>query len=65
MRGRLEVSTNPELKARYPRIDDPVAAITFALDHCDFPTDFLETWRDGCWSEIEEAYPEFLARVVS
>jgi hypothetical protein len=54
---------NAELKARYPRIDDPIEAINFALDKPSRCFDFLETWRDGAWSEIEEAYPEFLERV--
>ncbi len=25
--------------------------------------DFLDTWRDGGWSEIEAAYPEFIEQV--
>lgn len=67
------MSNNAELKARYPRIDDPVEAINFALDHvhatrwgrnADAGADFLETWREGAWTEIEEAYPEFLAQVA-
>lgn len=55
-----------ELKARYPRIDDPVEAINFALDDLDFQTgslDFLETWREGAWEELRDAYPEFLKQV--
>lgn len=57
--------TNAELKARYPRIDDPIEAINFALESEDAMDcfDFLETWRDGAWDEIEQAYPEFLERV--
>ena len=60
------MTSNAELKARYPRIDDPVEAINFALD--DAPSligarDFLEAWRDGAWDEIEMAYPEFLEQV--
>lgn len=51
------------LKAQYPRIDDPVEAINFALNDCDSLHDFLNTWRDGAWDEIEQAYPEFLERV--
>jgi hypothetical protein len=62
------VSSNVDLKARYPRIDDPVEAINFALgDHLDSTTavyDFLSTWRDGAWDEIKMAYPEFLERVA-
>ena len=59
--------TNAQLKARYPRIDDPVEAINFALGN-DLDTttavyDFLETWRDGAWEEIAAAYPEFLRQV--
>lgn len=55
---------NAEIKARYPRIDDPIEAIGFALDNPIWHgRDFLDTWRDGAWSEIEEAYPEFLERV--
>lgn len=60
------MSNNTELKARYPRIDDPVEAINFALDHLDSSMavyDFLETWRDGAWDEIEMAYIEFLEQV--
>jgi hypothetical protein len=60
------VSNNAELKARYPRIDDPVEAINFALDEVHSvhsQRDFLETWRDGAWDEIESAYPEFLRQV--
>lgn len=64
------MSNNAELKARFPRIDDPVEAINFALDgvpygSVDFAQDFLETWRDGAWDEIEMAYPEFLERVAT
>lgn len=58
---------NAELKARYPRIDDPTEAINFALDHASLKFesayDFLETWRDGAWEEISAAYPEFLRQV--
>lgn len=57
---------NAELKARYPRIDDPTEAINFALDKSDSTVgvfDFLSTWRDGAWDEIEMAYPEFLEQV--
>ena len=61
------MSNNAELKARYPRIDDPIEAINFALDHdavgLESVCDFLDTWREGAWTEIEEAYPEFLAQV--
>lgn len=55
---------NTEIKARYPRIDDPTEAINFALDqrsHWGF--DFLSCWRDGAWDEIEQAYPEYLTLV--
>jgi hypothetical protein len=57
--------TNADLKARYPRIDDPTEAISFALDHPAIRTetaayDFLSTWREGAWEEIQAAYPEFL-----
>lgn len=60
--------TNAALKARYPRIDDPTEAISFALDSdairtTTFAVDFLETWRDGAWEEIQAAYPEFLRQV--
>lgn len=63
------MSSNAELKARYPRIDDPIEAINFALDSKALQTtsdtfDFLETWRDGAWDEIEQSYPEFLAQVA-
>ncbi len=61
-----EPRSNTALKARYPRLDDPIEAINFALDSCRFgmdSCDFLETWRDGGWSEIEAAYPEFLEQV--
>jgi hypothetical protein len=53
-----------ELKAQYPRIDDPVEAINFALSLDMFAApDFLATWRDGAWDEIEQAFPEYLERV--
>lgn len=58
--------SNTSLKERYPRIDDPVEAINFALDNVQSRGagyDFLETWRDGAWVEIEAAYPEFLEQV--
>lgn len=66
------MTCNVALKERYPRIDDPVEAINFALDHvhstrwgrnADAGHDFLETWREGAWDEIEIAYPEFLQQV--
>jgi hypothetical protein len=60
------MSNNAELKERHPRIDDPVEAINFVLDrdlHPGAALDFLETWRDGAWDEIEMAYPEFLTQV--
>jgi hypothetical protein len=56
------MSNNAEMKARYPRIDDPIEAINFTLKTsmaegtvCGF--DFLDSWRDGAWDEIEMAYP--------
>ena len=57
--------TNAELKAQYPRIDDPVEAINFALTGAvhGSATDFLNTWTDGAWDEIEQAYPEYLEHV--
>lgn len=64
-------ATNVALKARFPRIDDPIEAIQFALHIekttccCGFGIDFLETWRDGAWHEIEQAYPEYLERVAA
>lgn len=62
------MTSNAALKARYPRIDDPVEAINFALDSDAIRTtthavDFLETWREGAWEEIQSAYPEFLRQV--
>ena len=63
-----EPRSNTELKARYPKIDDPIEAINFVIERVYSETavlDFLETWRDGGWSEIEAAYPEFLAQVSS
>lgn len=62
------MTSNVALKERYPRIDDPVEAINFALDSdaihtTTFAVDFLETWRAGAWEEIAEAYPEFLRQV--
>lgn len=62
------MTRSAELKARYPRIDDPIEAINFALGwvrsvNPDFTRDFLQTWRDGAWDEIEQAYPEYLERV--
>lgn len=62
-----DMSNNAELKARYPRIDDPIEAINFALDSdtmssVDLRYDFLECWRDGAWDEIEQAYPEYLEK---
>lgn len=67
MTHEVTAARNVELKERYPRIDDPVEAINFALDHAPpaFAFDFLDTWRDGAWSEIEEAYPEYLQQVAS
>lgn len=40
---------------------DALRAINFALDlpRC-LVADFLETWRDGAWDEIKQAYPEYL-----
>ena len=61
------MSTNTKLKARYPRIDDPIEAIHYALDgrHCrSTGIDFLEAWREGAWSEIERDYPQFLEWVA-
>lgn len=59
---------NTALKAQHPRIDDPIEAINFALDHTPLfapiiARDFLTTWREGAWNEIEQAYPEFLSQV--
>lgn len=61
------MTCNAELKHRYPRIDDPVLAISFALSQTinRDVRDFLMTWRDGAWDEIEMAYPEFLERVAT
>lgn len=62
------MTSNAVLKQRYPRIDDPIEAIGFALDDAATVAsarDFLETWRDGAWDEIEMAYPEFLERIRS
>lgn len=55
------MSTNSDLEARYPRIANPMEAIDFALElpWADL-VDFLQTWRDGAWNVIEEAYPEYL-----
>ncbi len=61
-----EPRSNTELIARYPKLADPIEAINFALDCGLFSTDsmdFLDTWRDGGWSEIEAAYPEFIEQV--
>lgn len=59
------MSTNSDLKVKYPRIDDPTAAILFALSnaHQRWAIDFLETWHDGAWDELATAYPEFLTLV--
>ncbi len=38
-------------------------AINFAIDTCDSYTggiDFLTLWREGCWPEIREGFPEFV-----
>ena len=65
----INAARNAELKAQYPRLDDPVEAINFALDGAEQfgPSragyDFLATWREGAWDEIEQAYPEYLERV--
>lgn len=65
------MSTNTKLKARYPRIDDPIEAIHYALEIAgevfhrrSTGIDFLEAWREGAWSEIERDYPQFLERVA-
>ena len=35
-------------------------AINFALDYAGTSaTDFLSLWREGCWEEIQENWPEF------
>lgn len=62
------MSTNSDLKERYPRIDDPAEAINFALDSARLDryggaVDFLEAWREGDWTLIAQAYPDFLVRV--
>ena len=61
------MSRNLVLKILYPHIDDPRAAINFALDKIGLHSarcDFLETWRDGAWDEIEAAYPEYLEAIA-
>ena len=61
-----EPRSNTELIARYPKLSDPNEAINFALDRIygsGASRYFLETWRDGGWSEIEAAYPEFIEQV--
>lgn len=63
-----ETARNVALKERFPSIDDPVQAINFALDELHDDTgryDFLCTWREGAWSEIQMAYPEFLERIAA
>ena len=40
-------------------------AVNFAIDDCDTNTggiDFLTLWREGCWSEIREDFPEFIEK---
>jgi hypothetical protein len=37
-------------------------AINFAIDECKDPeegVEFLKMWREGLWSEIAEAWPNF------
>jgi hypothetical protein len=54
---------NVALKERHPRIDDPIEAIKFALALGADCFDFLQTWNEGAWNEIEQAYPEFLEAI--
>ena len=55
-----------DLLRQYPHLTDHDAAINFALEQAwSEPVaglDFLETWRDGAWDEIEQAFPEYLER---
>lgn len=64
-----EPRSNTELISTYPKLADPIEAIDFALGVELMSTnavyDFLQTWRDEGWSEIEAAYPEFIEQVTS
>jgi hypothetical protein len=59
-----EAARNISLKERYPRIDDPMEAIDFALsidsDEC---AAFLNAWRCGAWAEIEDCFGKFIGRL--
>jgi hypothetical protein len=53
---------NVALKTQYPRLGEATRAIAFALREAPISQalDFLQTWSEGAWNEIEQAYPEFL-----
>lgn len=57
-----EAARNVTLKERYPLVDDPKKAIAFALHLGDIECfDFLLTWNEGYWADIEMDYPEYLS----
>jgi hypothetical protein len=60
-----EAARNLSLKESHPSIDDPIAAINFAVS---LPSDecqpFLNAWVCGAWAEIEDCYRQFLERLL-
>lgn len=63
-RSRAVAQRNVQILNQHPRILDPLAAINFAIElgHGDAVA-FLESWRDGAWSETADHWPKFLERV--
>ena len=61
-----EAARNVALKERFPKIDDPVMAIEFAvsvpIDECQA---FLDAWLSGAWAEIEDCWPHYLGEQLT
>lgn len=56
-----QAACNVALKADFPNIDDPLKAIDFAVNAADMSAvEFLSTWQEGAWSDIETYWPEYL-----
>ena len=58
-----EACANVALKAQYPNLDDPIRAIDFVVNGGGGrmgAIDFLKTWQEGAWAELEREWPEFL-----
>lgn len=57
----IEAARNYSIKEKYTTIDDPIAAINFAVkidgDECQ---NFLSAWQCGAWAEIEDCYRKYL-----